>query len=58
MISFLHFNVFLLGRVLTQIINQFISYEGNRNKLILGSLIGYLLALRDCLKLKKFQKDV
>ena len=54
-LAFMHFNLYIFGRIIGMIANQVISYERNRNQLIYGYFKGYLRALLSIKKLISFK---
>ena len=44
---FLHFNLYILGRILSMFINQIIHFDSTRSKIITGYLKGYFRAIAD-----------
>ena len=51
---FLHFNLYILGRVLSMFINQVIHFDSTRSKIITGYLKGYFRAIFDTRRLLIF----
>ena len=52
--AFLHYNLYIFGRIISMLINQFIDYKPSRMLIIKGYLKGYFKALRDSKKLLSF----
>jgi glycosyltransferase involved in cell wall biosynthesis len=44
---FLHFNLYIFGRIISMLINQIIHFNATRGKIITGYLQGYLKAISD-----------
>lgn len=53
-IAFLHFNWYMLWRIVGLVINQLIGFQSSRSKVLSGNLHGYMAALSDVKWLAKF----
>jgi len=57
-VAFLHYNLYIYGRILSMIINQLFGVEKSRFQIMLGYFQGYLQALVDARKLMIFKKKI
>ena len=53
-LAFLHFNLYIFGRITSIIINQIINYKSSRSQILIGYLKGFCLAIIDTKKLLFF----
>lgn len=56
-IAFLHFNLFVSGRIISLFLNQIFDYKSSRTKLLFGNIKGYFKALFEVRKLSKFENE-
>ena len=54
LLAFLHFNLYIFGRIMSMIINQILSYDSDRNKIMRGYLKGYIKALLNIRKIMAY----
>ena len=54
LLAFLHFNLYIFGRIMGMIINQILSYDSDRNKIMRGYLKGYIKALLNTRKIMSY----
>ncbi|MDC0599167.1 glycosyltransferase family 2 protein [Candidatus Pseudothioglobus singularis] len=57
-LAFLHFNLYIFGRIGSMALNQFIDYKPSRKLFIKGYLKGYYKALKDFNKLLNYDNGV
>lgn len=56
-LAVLHFNIFVIGRIISLTLNQFIDYKSDRNKILFGYIGGYLKAIFEIKKLSFFENE-
>jgi len=57
-LAFLHYNLYILGRITSMIINQLFGVKKSRFQIIYGYLKGYFQALIDTRKLMVYKKNI